>query len=302
MAHFKSWLKAARLRTLPLALSSIFLGIFLAAFRGNLNMVISSLCISTALFLQILSNFANDYGDARKGTDNENRVGPKRTVQSGEISASQMLKAMFITSLISCISGLFLVILGTEGIAWWKTFLFLALGLSCVLAAIKYTVGNSAYGYYGFGDLFVFIFFGLTGVVGTYFLQSKELFAGAWLMGASVGCFSVGVLNLNNIRDIENDRYSGKMTLPVRMGAKKAKIYHALLIAGGFLFALCFVLMYFTSFWMLLGFVSLPLFLKDIKEIFQTKEACLLDPYLKKLSISTLFFVFLFGLGLLLSL
>jgi 1,4-dihydroxy-2-naphthoate polyprenyltransferase len=284
-----------------LALSSIILGGALAAFEFQVRWDILVLSLITALFLQILSNFANDYGDSEKGTDNQHRVGPKRTVQSGEITPAQMRKAMLVMALLALASGLTLVFVGTKGIAVWKTILFVVLGLGCIAAAVKYTVGEKAYGYRGLGDLFVFIFFGLTGVVGTYFLSTQQVFCGAWLLGSSVGLFSVGVLNLNNMRDIENDRNSGKLTIPVRLGLKRAKLYHIGLIGGGLLFALIHTAAYFQCCWMLLPYLSIFLFIRDLKEIILIKNPVLLDPYLKKLSLSTLVFVLLYSAGLYLS-
>ena len=300
MASIKSWLKAARLRTLPLALSSILLGTFLAAFEYHMRWDVLILSIITALFLQVLSNFANDYGDFEKGTDNIHRIGPQRTVQSGEITAKQMRKAMGITASMALLFGLILVFIGTAGVPVWKTILFIVLGLGCIVAAVKYTVGNNAYGYQGYGDVFVFVFFGLTGVVGTFYLHTQQLFFGAWLLGAVVGCFSVGVLNLNNMRDIVNDRNSGKNTIPVRMGFNMSKLYQSLLIGGGFLLSIIFTLLYFQCWWMLLPYCSVLLFYKDLKAIFSVKEPRLLDPFLRRLSIATLVYVLLFGIGLIL--
>ncbi len=273
----------------------------MAAFEFHARWDILALSLVTALFLQILSNFANDYGDSEKGTDNQHRVGPKRTIQSGEITPAQMRRAMVVMALLALASGLTLVFVGTMGIAIWGIALFIVLGLCCIAAAVKYTVGEKAYGYRGLGDLFVFIFFGLTGVVGTYFLSTQQVFLGAWLLGSSVGLFSVGVLNLNNMRDIANDRNSGKLTLPVRMGFKKAKIYHICLIGGGLLFALVHTIAYYQCCWMLLPYLSIVLFIRDLKEIILVKDPVLLDPYLKKLSLSTLAFVLLYSAGLYLS-
>lgn len=298
MSSLKSWLKAARLRTLPLALSSIILGGALAAFEFQARWDILALALITALFLQILSNFANDYGDSEKGTDNQHRVGPMRTIQSGEITPAQMRTAMVVTGAFALISGLILVFVGTKGIAVWKTILFIILGLACIAAAVKYTVGEKAYGYRGLGDLFVFIFFGLTGVVGTYFLSTQQVFWGSWLLGSSVGMFSVGVLNLNNMRDIVNDRNSGKLTIPVRLGFNRSKLYHIGLIGGGWIFALIHTIAYFQCCWMLLPYLAVYLFIRDLKEIILIKDPVLLDPYLKKLSLSTFAFVLLYSAGL----
>lgn len=293
MASIKSWVKAARLRTLPLALSSIILGSTLSAFEYQMHWDIFALSILTALFLQVLSNFANDYGDSEKGTDNQHRVGPTRTVQSGEITPAQMRKGMLTMGLLALLTGLYLVYRGTYEIPIWKTILFVVLGLGCIAAAVKYTVGENAYGYRGLGDLFVFLFFGLTGVVGTFFLQTQHLYWGAWLLGAAVGFFSVGVLNLNNMRDIVNDRNSGKQTIPVRLGFNRSKLYHMILIGSGFLCSAIFTGLYFQNLWMLLPYLSVFIFSKDLKAIILTKEPSMLDPYLKKLSIATLIFVVL---------
>ncbi len=273
----------------------------MAAFEFQVRWDILVLSIVTALFLQVLSNFANDYGDSEKGTDNHHRVGPQRTVQSGEISPSQMRRGMVVMALLALVTGLYLVYVGTKGIAIWKTILFIVLGLGCIAAAVKYTVGEKAYGYRGLGDLFVFIFFGLTGVVGTYFLSTQQVFFGAWLLGSAVGLFSVGVLNLNNMRDVVNDRNSGKLTIPVRLGFNRSKLYHLSLIGGGFFCALLHTAIYFQCCWMLLPYLSLYLFVRDLKEIILIKEPALLDPYLKRLSLSTLVFVLLYSAGLILS-
>lgn len=297
MASIHSWVKAARLRTLPLALSSIILGGALAAFEYRMHWLVLLLSILTALFLQVLSNFANDYGDSEKGTDNQHRVGPTRTVQSGEITPFQMRKGMVVTGALSLIFGLTLVFVGTLGIPVWKTILFILLGVACIAAAIKYTVGERAYGYRGLGDIFVFLFFGLTGVVGSFFLHTQHLFWGAWLLGAAVGLFSTGVLNLNNMRDVVNDFNSGKNTIPVRIGFNKSKLYHLGLIGGGFLCSILFTALYFQNVWMLLPYISLYFFWKDIQCILRIKEPKLLDPYLKKLSVSTLIFVVLHSIS-----
>lgn len=293
LASLKSWIKAARLRTLPLALSSIILGSTLAAFEYQIKWKVLVLSVLTALFLQVLSNFANDYGDSEKGTDNEKRVGPKRTVQAGEITPKQMRFGMTLMAGLALVFGLILVFVGTDGIPVWKTIVFIVLGLLCIVAAVKYTVGEGAYGYRGLGDLFVFIFFGLTGVVGTFFLHTQQLFWGAWLLGGAVGFFSIGVLNLNNMRDVVNDRNSGKMTIPVRLGFNRSKLYHLILIAMGFLCSGIFTVCYFQNIWMLLPYLSLLLFYKDLKAIVDIRDPGLLDPFLKRLSISTLIFVLL---------
>jgi len=291
------WVKAARLRTLPLALSSVIMGSFLAIDAGHTKPWVIGLALLTTLFLQILSNFANDYGDSAKGTDNEHRLGPMRTVQSGEISHSEMRRGIAVMVVLSLISGVLLiyVALGTQ---WIKGLLFLALGIAAIVAAIKYVVGKSAYGYRGLGDIFVFLFFGLAGVSGTYYLNTLDLPSDIWLPAAALGFFSTGVLNLNNMRDAENDRRSGKITIPVRLGPIYAKIYHVLLIAMGWTCAFLFNYVNQLDITQWMYAVVLPLFVVDLVKILRTENLQALDPFLKKLALTTLTFTILFGISL----
>ena len=221
MSTTKNWLVAFRLRTLPLALSSIILGSMLAYADGIFSWPVAILAVTTTLFLQILSNLANDYGDSVSGVDNEHRVGPSRSVQGGAITASQMRRAVFLFAFLSLASGIGLIIVGTRGLQLESTLIYLVLGLGAIAAAIKYTVGKNPYGYQGLGDLFVFIFFGLVGVCGTYYLHTHQLPWDILLPAASVGLLSVAVLNLNNLRDRESDAASGKRTLVVKLGSEK---------------------------------------------------------------------------------
>ena len=226
---FKYWIKAARLRTLPLAFSCVLLSASLVLInKGNLSIKILLLTLTTTLLLQILSNFANDYGDAIKNAD-KNRIGEQRMVQSGKISRYQMKIAIVIFSILSLIIGVYLVFNVFQD-EIFKILIFIGLGVSAIIAAIKYTVGKSAYGYKAFGDLSVFIFFGIVGVIGSYYLFTKNFH---WLTipGALfTGFMSCGVLNLNNMRDYENDKKSNKLTLVVKMGIDKSKIYHFTLL------------------------------------------------------------------------
>jgi 1,4-dihydroxy-2-naphthoate octaprenyltransferase len=226
---FKYWIKAARLRTLPLAFSCILLSASLVLInQGNLSLKILLLTLTTTLLLQILSNFANDYGDAIKNAD-KNRIGEQRMVQSGKISKYQMKIAIVIFSILSLIIGFYLVFNVFQD-EIFKILIFISLGVSAIVAAIKYTVGKSPYGYNAFGDLSVFIFFGIVGVIGSYYLFTKNFH---WLTipGALfTGFMSCGVLNLNNMRDYENDKKNNKLTLVVKMGIDKSKIYHITLL------------------------------------------------------------------------
>lgn len=292
MAEIKHWIKAFRLRTLPLAMSSIGMGAFLAARENVFNLKITLLCITTTLFLQILSNLANDYGDFVSGVDGENRKGPSRLVQSGQITPDAMKKAMIVFTLLSAISGL-LLIYGED------LLLFLPLGALSIIGAITYTVGKKPYGYIGLGDLSVFFFFGLLAVGGTYYLQAHNVNPLIFLPACSSGFFSTAVLNINNIRDIESDKLSGKNSIPVRLGHKKARIYHLFLLVAGFLSAIIFTILNFSSIYQLMFLVTLPMLIKNGKAIWTKYESKDVDPYLKQMSITTLIFVITFGIGIL---
>ena len=301
MASLKSWIKAARLRTLPLAMSGILMGASLSYLDGGFNAKVTILAIVTALFIQIFSNFANDYGDSQKGTDNQHRVGPKRTVQSGEISPHQMKIGMIVLILLSLSSGIWLVAEGTKGLNLTAFLLFLAFGIAALIAAYRYTAGSNPYGYAGFGDMAVFLFFGILPVAGTYYLNIHQVSPEIFLPAISIGLFSTGVLNLNNMRDIENDRNSGKNTVVVRLGSARSKSYHSLLILTGLVIAVIFTAMKSNSTVQWLFLLSFPLFLNDLIQISKITVPRKLDPFLKKLSLTTLLFTVLFGLGIILS-
>jgi 1,4-dihydroxy-2-naphthoate octaprenyltransferase len=295
----KIWIKAFRLRTLPLALSSVALGCFVANYDGALNWKVCVLAASTTLFLQILSNLANDYGDSKHGTDNLDRVGPLRAVQSGIISPKEMKQVVILFMTLSFISGLWLIYEGTKGIPVINVLLFLALGLGAIAAAVKYTIGNHPYGYSGFGDLFVFIFFGLTGVIGTYYLNTHKFNWEILLPASAMGFLSAGVLNLNNMRDRVNDEISGKHTLVVKMGMQKAKWYHFFLLLGSVLSGLTYMLINYHSPFQLLFLITLPMLWINVAVVFKNTVPQELDPYLKRLALASLLFSFAFGIGLL---
>lgn len=291
MSNIKNWIHAFRLRTLPLAMASISLGSFLAASKGVFNLKVTVMCVITTLFLQILSNLANDYGDSIHGADLvETREGPKRTVQSGSISKEEMKNAIIIFTLLSAISGLYLI-------HDQNLLLFLPLGFLAIVAAITYTIGKKPYGYAGLGDISVFIFFGLVGVLGTYFLQSHNFDWSLLLPASSCGFFSTAVLNVNNIRDINSDKIAGKNSVPVRLGAEKARIYHIILISLGIVCAVCYTLINYFSLWQWLFLITIPLLLNNAKNVYNKKTAQEIDPYLKQMALSTLAFVFTFGIG-----
>ncbi len=296
---FKSWIKAFRLRTLPLALASVLMGSFVAINTQSYRLNVIVLAIITTLLLQILSNLANDYGDGIKGTDNDDRLGPKRTVQSGEITPRQMKNGIIVFSLLSFISGAWLIFESTYFSI--TSVVFLILGIGAIAASIKYTVGRKAYGYSGFGDLFVFIFFGPVAVIGTSYLASQTFNYTIILPAFAIGFLSTGVLNLNNMRDITNDKKSGKHTIALNLGIAKAKIYHYLLICSSLTLLLIYSALNYISIWQFMYVIMFPLFIYDLVQIKRTNENKLLDPFLKSLALSILTLTILFGIGLLIA-
>ena len=301
MATPKSWIKAARPRTLPLALSGVIMGCGLAWFYGAVHLIVSVLAIITATLIQVFSNLANDYGDSQRGTDNQFRLGPTRTMQSGEISKKEMEKGMLIVGGLSFIFGILLVYIGTWHHSKTAFFSFIGFGILSLLAAYFYTAGKKSYGYIGLGDLFVFLFFGLLPVAGVFYLNAGFLPTSVFLPAVTIGLFSAGVLNLNNMRDIENDRNSQKITIPVRIGQQKSRIYHMALILGGWITALIFIANQQNSLLQWLFLLISPIFLIDLSKIVQIKNDRELDPFLKRLALSTLAFTLLFCAGLIIS-
>ena len=292
-----NWIKAFRLRTLPLAFSCIIMGSGLAYADGGFNLTVFGLALITTLFLQILSNLANDYGDFVKGTDNEERVGPDRTMQSGLITKSEMVKIMCLIALFCSVFGVWLIYEGTIGLDLKKAGLFAILGLSAMGAAVKYTMGKTPYGYVGLGDIFVFLFFGLLGVLGSYFLHTHTLNWDLLLPASSIGLFTTAVLNINNMRDCETDKKSGKNTLVVKIGIEKAKDYHRALIFGGILLAITFVFPSPNYFHYIFA-ITIPIFVGFVQSIQKRNDFENFDPFLKKQAITTFIFSILFVIGI----
>lgn len=300
----KKWIKAARLRTLPLSISGILVG-SAAAYQNYHTQpnyyIIVILCLLTTLFFQVLSNYANDYGDAVKGTDNENRVGPKRAVQSGEITKQQMKNAIIITLVLSLITSVGVIYTSFGSDSFISAIVYFVLAIACVGAAIKYTVGNSAYGYKGLGDVFVFIFFGLVSTLGTYYLFGHSMDWKIVFPASGIGLLSMAVLNMNNMRDVENDTVMGKKTMVVKMGYEKAKQYHFYLIIFAVIFINLYAMNVFSKWYQFvyaIGFIPL---LKNIGIVGKTKNPRLLDPELKRLSLSTFFISLLLSIALILN-
>jgi 1,4-dihydroxy-2-naphthoate octaprenyltransferase len=294
------WIEAARPRTLPLAIASILLGNFLAYAAGKFSFLTAALAIITTLLLQILSNFANDLGDSKNGVDNKNRKVALRAVQTGKISPSEMKNAVIIAASLSFISGISLLFFALQYAKPQTIITFVILGLLAILAAIAYTVGKKPYGYMGLGDVSVFLFFGWVGTFGTYYLQTEILNYYVLIPASGCGFLSVAVLNLNNLRDIENDRKTGKNSIPVRIG----KIY-------GFYYQKTIMLLGVCTFIIYLMYQGKPIQLSQniiimagwyplvqiIKQLNSKMTPAQIDPYLKKTALSTLFLIVIFGVS-----
>lgn len=292
----KHWIEAARVRTLPLSVSGILVGSFYAMSQAYFNWYIVGFALLTTLGLQILSNFANDYGDGVKGTDNADRIGPQRAVQSGTISPQSMKSAIRLTAVITFIFATLLIYFSFKDQYLYYSLFFLVLGVIAIASAIRYTVGNSAYGYRGWGDVFVFVFFGWVSTMGTYFLFAKEWDWYLTLPATAIGLLSVGVLNLNNMRDEDSDRKSEKRTLVVKMGGAAARQYHYFLITTAMVLMLGFGLLKgFAIDQYIYVIVFFPL-MSHMLRVHRTQNNRDLDPELKRLALST------FVLSLLLSL
>jgi 1,4-dihydroxy-2-naphthoate octaprenyltransferase len=301
----KHWIEAARLRTLPLSVSGIIVGSIYALAHPTdeiltptdvFNWSIFGFAMLTTLGLQILSNFANDYGDGIKGTDNEDRVGPKRAIQSGVITPAAMKRAIIITSVLTLCSAMALIYYAFTDTNLFYSLFYLVLGILAIFSAIRYTVGNTAYGYRGFGDLFVFIFFGLVSTLGVNFLYSKQIDAILLFPAVAIGLFSVGVLNLNNMRDEASDKKVGKNTVVVKIGGEKAKKYHYFLIISAMIFIILFAILSnfrVDQYLFLLAFLPLT---KHLITVYKNEDSRALDPELKKLALSTFFLCILLSL------
>lgn len=291
----KHWISAIRLRTLPLAIASIGMGSFLAAKDGVFDTYVFGLAALTAICLQILSNLANDYGDSIHGADSAERAGPTRAVQTGAITKTAMKNAMILLSILSFISGIILLTYAIN--SRQDFFIFLGIGIAAIIAAITYTSGAFPYGYRGLGDLFVLIFFGWVATLATYYLHGHIFQPSYVLPATALGLLTVGVINVNNVRDIESDKLAGKYSIPVRLGREKAVIYHWALLIGAIVLTTIYVLLNYKGFAQFSYLLSLPFLYINGKAVQTKKEAMELDPYLKQMAISTVIFVLTFGIG-----
>ena len=283
MSLLKTWLRAARLRTLPLSFSGTLIGSSFAL-SSNFDFDIFSSCLLITVLFQIISNFANDLGDAVKGVDDETRIGPERAIQSGMITKAQMKNAIIILSVLALI--VVLQLLFRIDLSRNELLIFSALGMMSIWAAIAYTIGKNPYGYRALGDLMVFLFFGLLAVVGTYYLYARSVVLEVVLIASAIGALAVAVLNLNNMRDREDDTLKNKKTMAVILGAEKAKRYHtAVLLISVLLFAAGISLSGY--YWYFLGLVPLLRLVGHLKRVWQTENAREFDPELKVIALSS---------------
>ena len=297
MANIKTWISTFRLKTLPLSISGIIMGSFIALSEGFFDIKIFSFAFLTTLFLQILSNVANDYGDGIKGTD-KGRIGNRRAVGSGDISPAQMLKVVIAFAVLSLVSGIALLWFSFGKADFVYSILFLVLGVLAIAAAMRYTMGSNPYGYAGFGDLFVFVFFGLVSVMGTYFLYTKSFEIEVLLPAASIGLLSVGVLNLNNLRDYGTDLRAGKKTIAVKLGVGNTKLYHEFLTMFAIIFAVIYSSLNYNGLIQAIFLAIIYPLISHVKRVVNNENPWELEPELKKLALMTLGFSVLFGLGL----
>ncbi|MGB6152854.1 MAG: 1,4-dihydroxy-2-naphthoate octaprenyltransferase [Pricia sp.] len=284
-----AWLNAARLRTLPLSVSGVLIGTALAQLYDKSNSLLFVLALLTTIGFQVTSNFANDYGDGVKGTDNDDRIGPARALQSGLLSRKALKRGIVISVVIDALLVIALIWVAFGPRNLFFSVLFLVLGAASIWASLKYTIGDSAYGYRGLGDVFVFIFFGLVAVLGTMFLYTKFLTPMAFLPAAAIGLLSVGVLNLNNLRDFASDKIANKNTLVVYLGFANGKIYHYTLLVTAFLCIALFSYLSFEGWNRFLPLIAFVPIFWHLKTIYLTDRPELIDPELKKLALSSFF-------------
>ena len=288
MQKVKYWIQAARIQTLPLSISGILVGSSFAYNINSFDNIIFFLSIITATSFQVLSNFANDYGDGILGTDNQ-RIGPDRVIASGKLSLKELKKGIVINVFISITFSYSLIKYSFKS-DYFLILIFLILSISSIVAAIKYTMGKSPYGYHGLGDIFVFIFFGYVSVFGSFFLQTKIINYELFILAAIIGFLCVGVLNLNNIRDIENDSAMNKKTIPTRIGFSNAKIYQTFLILFSIVLTALLTLKFKPSYNYIFVVIGILPLVYHLFKVRQAKNPIEFKPLLKQLAVSSFFY------------
>ena len=295
---FSIWFSTARPKTLPLALASILVGSALAAWQGKFDWPTTLLALITTVLLQILSNFANDYGDHIKGSDTAERIGPLRAIQHGAINGKQLKIALIIVAFLSFLSGSILI--GYAYQSWQDLLVFGGLGVLAIVAAITYTIGKKPYGYLGLGDISVLIFFGFLAVLGSFYLQTHQLFPSLLLPALGCGLLSVAVLNINNLRDFYQDQKAGKNTLIVRIGRQNGRIYHIGLLSISLLSYLLFALIELTHWYNFLFLLATPLLVKHALFVYHHTDPVQLRPLLGQMAGLALLTNLLFSLSVVL--
>ena len=296
MDKINAWVIAARLRTLPLSISGVVIGSFLALSKHAFNWKIAALALFTTLFLQILSNLANDYGDSKNGKDTKERQGPSRMVQNGTISFVEMKRMIFIFSFLSLVTGIALLKIAQINFTSVSFIVLLSLGILAIIAALTYTIGKNPYGYSGWGDVSVFLFFGLFAVAGSFYLYTGAINFSMFFPAISIGAFSVGVLNINNLRDYSDDIRTGKITMVVKLGISKAKVYHICLLSLAIVFSLLYVIINHSKIITYLYVVSFIPIIIHTFNIVKAHNVNMFDKELKKIALSTILFSIIFGI------
>lgn len=295
-SQLKIWFITARPKTLPLALASIVTGSALADYQHTFSWSVCILSFLTALFLQVLSNFANDYGDYLKGSDTAERIGPLRAIQHGQINGTQLKRALIIMICVCLVSGLTLIVTACRN--WQDLLSFALLGILAIIASITYTVGRKPYGYIGLGDISVLIFFGWLGIGGTFYLQAHYINFPVLFAATAGGLLATAVLNINNLRDIEQDRQAGKNTLAVRLGSHTAKIYHCLLLGLAMFLYLVFAFIYLHHWNDYLFLLAFPFLIKHALDVLHVDDPLQLRPMLAQMAMLALITNLLFSFGL----
>ena len=299
ISRSQAWLESLRPKTLPLAFAAIIVGTVLAWEQGHFDPWVALLALITAGLLQILSNLANDYGDAVKGSDKPDRIGPLRGMQKGVITPQQMKRALIVTVVLICLFGLALLCAAWQSVGDFIG--FLALGGLSIVAAITYTVGTRPYGYIGLGDISVLVFFGWLSVLGSWYLQAHNVEAAIFLPTTACGLLATAVLNINNLRDIDSDRQNGKNTLAVRLGPVNARRYHACLLLGALLCLALFNLLALHSAWGWLFILATPLLVKQARYVLRESDPLAMRPMLEKTVKGALLTNLLFVIGIIAS-
>jgi 1,4-dihydroxy-2-naphthoate octaprenyltransferase len=287
------WLMAARPRTLPAAVAPVLVGTALAGQAGVFHPLTFIATLVGAIFIQVGTNLSNDYSDARRGADTEDRLGPVRVTAGGLVPPRQVLMATWVSFGVAVLVGIYLV-----AVAGWE---LLLVGGASILAGVLYTGGPRPYGYEGLGELFVFAFFGIVAVTGSYFVQAKNLPWEAFVLAIPVGLLAAAILMVNNIRDLETDRRAGKRTLAVRLGRSRARRLYALMIYVAFLLAPLPWVLGSLSAWLLLPWLVLPLAVPLVRTVANHTDGPTLNAALARTGMLQLVFCLLLSGGILLS-